>query len=639
MTPTSILVVEYERIIAKGIEKRLKGLGYAVAGLASSGEEAVQKATDLRPNLVLMDIHLGAGMDGVEAAGAIRLRVNLPVVFLTAHSDDATLQRAKLTEPYGYVLKPYEDSDLQTAIEIGLYRHQMQKQLRENEQWLAATLGSIGDGVIATDERGRVRFMNSLAERLTGWAQADALGKDVVEVFEIVDKATRQPVPNPALEALVRGESVTLAANSILVAKDGTEYPIDDTAAPICDAGGRVAGSVLVFRDITERCRLEENLRQAQKMEAIGRLAGGIAHDFNNIMTIITGFSDLLLTNTQPPAVRLDMVQNILDAGLRAAALTQQIMAFSRKQMLIPCVLNLNTVVRDMGTMVKRLIGSDIEFVTEPASDLGQVKADPSQIGQIILNLAANARDAMPRLNGGRLVVATANAELDEATTRRHPDVKPGRYAMLSVSDTGSGMSEEVLSRIFEPFFTTKGVGQGTGLGLATVHGIVKQSGGHIEVESAIGAGTTFRVYLPRVEEPTPVPDRRETPPPAKGHETILIVEDEPMVRSMTRTILEMSGYHVLEASDGLEGMAVFEGYRGAIHLVMTDLIMPRLSGRDMAKRMRVRDPDLRVLFLSGYSEDIVVQQGVESASAYFLQKPFTLAALTEKVREILDRE
>ena len=636
MTTTSILVVEDERIIAKGIEKRLKVLGYAVAGSAATGEEAVRKAAELRPDMVLMDISLGDGIDGVEAAGRIRRRADIPVVFLTAFSDDATLHRAKLTEPFGYILKPYEDKDLQIAIEMGLYKHKMDRRLRENEQWLAATLGSIGDGVIATDERGRVRFMNALAEYLTGWAQADALDRDVREVFRIVDEKTRTPVPNPALDALARGEPVTLAPDTILIDRGGAERPIEDSAAPIRGVNGAVSGAVLVFRDITERRRLEDHLRQAQKMEAIGRLAGGIAHDFNNIMTVIIGFSELLLTPGQTDDESDYAARTISDAGQRAAALTQQIMAFSRKQMLVPCVLNLNTVVRDMGAMVKRLIGSNIAFATEPAHDLGDVKADPTQVGQVILNLAANARDAMPK--GGRLVIATANAELDEATAERHPDVKPGRYALLSVADTGCGIPGAVLGHIFEPFFTTKGVGQGTGLGLATVYGIVKQSGGHIEVTSEVGTGTTFRVYLPLVQERRPQPVGGEPRPAAKGHETVLLVEDEETVRRMTKLVLEREGYTVLEAADGLAAVSVAENHPGPIHLLMTDLMMPHLSGRGVADRLLGAGRVSRVLFMSGYTEDEVMRQGVESAAADFLQKPFNLAAMTQKVREILDR-
>jgi PAS domain S-box-containing protein len=636
MTTANILVVEDDKIIAKGIEKRLKGMGYAAAGLASTGEEAIQKAVDNRPDLILMDICLGGGMDGVAATELIRKRVDVPVVYLTAYSDPATLERAKITEPFGYVLKPYEDRDLQTAIEIGLYKHKADRRLRENERWLAATLASIGDGIIATNEQGLVRFMNALAEQLTGWTQTDALGRDVQEVFNVVEAKSRQPVTNPALDALKKGERIGLAPNTILIGKAGTELPIDDSAAPIREVNDRMVGSVLVFRDITERRRLEEHLRQAQKMEAIGYLAGGIAHEFNNIMTIIMGFSDVLLTSDRIATPDQRPLRAIHDAGKRAASLTQQIMAFSGKQMLMPCVLNLNSVVRDMDAMVKQLLGPNIEFVTNPAPDLGLVRADPTQLGQVLLNLAANARDGLP--NGGQLIVATSNAELDEETARQHLDVKSGRYVLLSIGDTGPGMTKDVLAHVFEPFFTTKGLGQGTGLGLATAYGIVKQSGGHIEVSSKLGEGTTFRVYLPLFEEPAQSPDRQETAATAKGQETILLVEGEENLREMTSMILTQSGYNVLDASTSLEGMAVAKEYQGPIHVLLADLEMPKLSGPEMAQRLTAIKPGLRVLFMSGYTEDMILRHGFEAVSASILPKPFGLSDLTKKVRDVLDR-
>lgn len=636
MLTTRILIVEDERIIARGIEKRLRGLGYSVVGNAGAGEEAVRQALEFRPDLILMDINLGQGMDGVDAAAAIRAQADIPVVFLTAFSDDATLQRAKQSDPFGYLLKPYEDKDLQTAIEIGLYRHRMERRLRENEQWLAATLSSIGDAVIATDQEGRVRFLNTLAQQFTGWTQAEALGRDVREVFTVIDEFTRQPVQNPALEALSQGAPAVLAPDSVLVDKWGNERPIDDSAAPIRGMTGQLSGAVLVFRDVTERRRLEEHLRQAQKLEAIGRLAGGIAHDFNNIMTIITGFSELLLADKQLSGEQLETVRHIQDAGKRAASLTNQIMAFSRKQLLVPSVLSLNSIVRDMATMAKRLIGTHIELQTDLDPDLGPIRADPTQLGQVILNLAANARDAMP--NGGRLVIATTNVELGETTTRDYPDVTPGRYARLTVTDTGSGISGEVLRHIFEPYFTTKGLGQGTGLGLATVHGIVKQSDGHIEVQSRSGEGTAFQIYLPLVEE-APVSAVREGGPTETGQETLLLVEDDPMVRKMTCTILTQSGYHVLEAANGPEALQVAEQHPEPIRLLVTDLVMPHLSGYELAELLSASRPEIRVLFISGYTEEEAARQGIATAAADFLQKPFSLGGLTSKVREMLDRE
>ncbi len=618
---TSVLIVEDERMIARSLEMRLKILGYVVAGLADNGEAGVNEAVALRPDIVLMDITLGSGMDGTEAAERIRKHADIPIVYLTAHSDPATFDRAKQTGPFGYLLKPYDNKDLQTAIEIGLYRHRMDRQVRENEQWLAATLGSISDGVIATDD----------------WPQAQATGKDLREVFKIIQEQSRESVPNPALEAIARGEAVTLPRDTILIARDGTERPIDDSASPIRDVNGAISGSVLVFRDISERRRLEEHLRQSQKIAAIGRLASGIAHDFNNIMTVITAYSELLRSNVALTPVDRDKYLDLISgAGMRAASLTQQILAFSRQQILVPTVLSLNACVHDIGAMVQPLIGENIAFVIETYPDLGQVKADPTQLGQVILNLAVNARDAMP--DGGRLVVATANVELDKPVTCGHADLTKGRYAMLSVSDTGIGMTPEVLAHIFEPFFTTKPVGQGTGLGLSTVYGIVKQSGGHIEVESAVGLGTTFRIYLPRVDERPSSHVVAKTSPASRGTEVVLLVEDEDAVRQVAKLILEQYGYSVLAASDGLQGIEISQNYAGTIHLVVTDLLMPTLSGREVAEKLTTTRPGIRVLFMSGYTDDILLRQDVESSAADFLQKPFTPATLGKKVREILDR-
>ncbi|MBI4167188.1 MAG: CHASE3 domain-containing protein [Acidobacteria bacterium] len=387
--------------------------------------------------------------------------------------------------------------------------------------------------------------------------------------------------------------------------------------------------------EITERKSVEAQLLQSQKMEAIGRLAGGIAHDFNNLLTVITGFSDLLLEMPDGDTTMRGYAAEIQKAGERAALLTRQLLAFSRRQILLPEVLDLNTVVIEVDTMLRRLIREDIELKTILSPGLGRVRVDPGQVHQILMNLAVNARDAMPR--GGKLIIETANVELDNAYARRHAEVKPGPYVMLAVSDTGIGMTDEIKSHIFEPFFTTKEKGKGTGLGLATVYGIVKQSEGSIWIYSELGRGATFKIYLPRVEEAADPRAPRETLdslPAVSG--TILLVEDEPGVRRLARRVLESRGYTVLEAGRGDEALQVSERHEGAIHLLLTDVIMPGMSGRELADRLGPKRPETKLLFMSGYTDESVLHHGVLESGIAFVQKPFTPDTLAQKVREML---
>jgi PAS domain S-box-containing protein len=627
----SVLIVEDERITARGLQKRLQGMGYTVAGLAATGEEAVQKVGELRPDLVLMDIRLGNGMDGVEAASIIRRQHDIAIVYLTASSDATTVQRAKVSEPYGYILKPYGDRELQTAIEMGLYKHKMERRLRENEQWLAATLGSIADAVIACDGEGRVRFMNSVAESLTNWSQVDALGRRLSDIFRVVEAESLRPLPDPALQALATGANSSLPEGALLIRKDGRFVPINDSAAPIRDLSGKVTGVVLVFRDVTERRRLEEHLRQAQKMEALGQLAGGIAHDFNNILCIIDGYSDLLCD--QVGASSLEFVRHIQAASERAATLTQQILTFSRKQMLRPRVIDLNALVAESLTMIRRLIGEQIELVTELEPGAALINVDPDGLRQTILNLAANAREAMPR--GGRLTLATANVVIDDSRVRTCPHLEPGPYMMLAVSDTGYGMEEDVLAHVFEPFFTTKEPGQGTGLGLSTVHGFVRQSGGDVEGSSTPGRGSTFRIFLPGVEELVSAPVAPA--PTARRWETVLLVEDEENLRRLVRIVLEQQGWRVLEAENGEQALDVSDQYQGTIHLLLTDLMMPRMRGHELAQRLLGSRPEIKVVYMSGYAECSLIHQALADGGVGFLPKPFTLDALAQQVQTVLE--
>jgi PAS domain S-box-containing protein len=417
--------------------------------------------------------------------------------------------------------------------------------------------------------------------------------------------------------------------------RDGSYHYWNSRGVPIYDDHQQVRGWIGMASDITERKLLEQQFIQAQKMEAIGRLAGGIAHDFNNLLTVIIGFSQLTLNSLQPDNPTYGHLKQIEKAGHSAASLTSQMLAFSRKQIMQAKVFNLNRVVTDLQKMLQRLIGEDVELLINLAEDLGQVKADPGQIEQIIVNLAVNARDAMPQ--GGKLIIETANMELDEGYARSHTNSQPGQYVMLAVSDTGSGMDKQTQERIFEPFFTTKEQGKGTGLGLSTVYGITKQSGGNIWVYSEPGKGTTFKIYLPLIADPDEGVGRFAHPVEVlRGSETILLVEDEDMIRRLAYQVLEMNGYRVLEAGNANQALELCRQYTDPIHLLVTDVVLPGLSGHGLAQQIALQGREMKVLYMSGYTEDTILHHGVLESGIPFLQKPFTPDALLRKVYEVL---
>jgi len=416
--------------------------------------------------------------------------------------------------------------------------------------------------------------------------------------------------------------------------KDGSTLAVRLTGRPVLDARGQMEYFEGIVENVAERRALEEQLRQSQKMEAVGQLAGGIAHDFNNLLEVIMGYSDLLVESLPPEDPHRRQAEEIYKAGKRAAGLTRQLLAFSRKQVLQPRVLDLNAIVTDLTKLLRRTIGEHIEFSAKLAPALARVKADPNQIEQILMNLAVNARDAMP--HGGSLRVETTNLRVDEKLAQQNTGLRPGDYVLMIVTDTGSGMDLKVQARVFEPFFTTKEKGKGTGLGLATVYGIVKQSDGYISVESAPGQGTTFRIYLPQVAAEASVPAQPETPPRITGSETILLVEDEESVRRLARAFLENRGYTVLEARDGAHAIEICQKPEQTIHLMVTDVVMPKMSGHELAQRVASLRPGMRVLFVSGYTGDSLPHLGPTAA---FLEKPFGPGDLVKKVRQILDQK
>lgn len=643
MSATRILIVEDEILVARDLQQQLKALGYTVVGMAATGERALGLVAEMQPHLILMDIRLQGTLDGIATAEQIRQRYALPIVYLTAHADAATVQRARVTEPFGYILKPFEERELHTVVEMALYKHEAERKLRASERRFATTLRSIGDAVIATDELGLITYMNPTAEALTAWSLVEAQGQPLQTIFCIINETTRQPVENPVMRVLREGVTIGLANHTVLLARDGREVPIDDSAAPILDAQGTCTGVVLVFRDITERQQAEakvraseERVRQAHKMEAIGQLAAGVAHDFNNLLTVINGYSSMLNAAQEPPAHWQQYVQRILTAGKRAEALTRQLLAFSRRQMLQPRVMNLNQTVLDMEQMLSRLLGEHIEIVTKLEPTLALVRADPGQIEQVILNLAVNARDAMP--HGGTITLQTTNVNVTAEQAPLLPELAPGLYTCLTVQDTGIGMNEQVKAHIFEPFFTTKARDKGTGLGLATVYGIIKQSEGHIVAQSEVGQGATFVIYLPAVQEQLfmaeHIPHLTDLP---RGTETILLVEDEDAVREFASEVLEVCGYTVLKAHNGVEALQLSTRHREQLHLLLTDIVMPQMGGWELAERFVSHQPMTKILYMSGYTDNTQLNIQVKSGAIHFLIKPFTPIILARKVRSLLD--
>ncbi len=523
-----------------------------------------------------------------------------------------------------------------------LYRGQVQLQATvrditaqrraEEEVWkLSKALEQSPVAVLITDRNGSIEYVNPRFTQLTGYSLQEARGKNprILRSGETPEETYRELWETVLAGGEWRGEFHNKR-------KDGTLFWERASISPIRDASGNITHLLAVKDDIGAWKDLEGQLRQAQKMEAVGRLAGGVAHDFNNLLTIINGYSQLLLERSGASDPRTAQLQEIRNAGERAASMTRQLLAFSRKQVIEPRTVDLNSLLANLEKMLRRLIGEDIELRTVPGQHLGCIRADPGQIEQVILNLTVNARDAMPA--GGKLTLETANTELDETYTRAYPDVVAGRFVMLAVSDNGCGISTATLPHVFEPFCTTKGAGKGTGLGLSTVYGIVKQARGHVSVYSEVGHGTTFKVYFPRLDQSAEeVPEQKGLPTSVSGTETILVAEDEPAVRSLVGDSLQAQGYTVLLADSPAEAVTLANRHSGPIHLLLTDVIMPGLSGSELANHLRFERPEMKVLFMSGYTGEAIAHHGVVNEGVAFLSKPFTCDALLGKVRAVLN--
>ncbi|MEA5447468.1 response regulator [Leptolyngbya sp. CCNP1308] len=660
----------------------LQGHGYTVEE-ARHGAEALTKARQRLPALIISDLLMPV-MDGYtllrQWKADDRLKA-IPFMVYTATYTDTKDQRLALDlGADAFVVKPAEPEALMTSItallaspdpaqaSVRLPQIEENTQLKDYSETLFRKLEKKIEGLqqtnrrlgaeIAQRKRTEAALRDSEAryrqlfqaitdplfvydrETLAYLAVNDAAvaqyGYSYDEFLTMTIRDVRPPEDVPVLLKMLAQSGTSLEHRGLWrhQKKNGDIINVEISAYGLTFAGRPAC--LVQARNLTEQKRLEEQFRQAQKMEAIGRLAGGIAHDFNNLITVIKGYSELLQSRIATDDPASELLGEIYKAGEQAGTLTRQLLAFSRQQVLAPQVFNLNTVVSNTETMLRRLIGEDVSLVTTLSSTLGQVKADPGQIEQVLMNLAVNARDAMPQ--GGTLTLATKTVHLDEAYCRTVADLAPGDYVRLTMQDTGCGIDAATQANMFEPFFTTKAVGKGTGLGLTTVHGIVKQSGGHIAVESTVGQGTTFQIYLPRVAELVPEvrsPARSRTLP--QGSETVLVVEDEDAVRALEILILQRCGYRVLEAINGSDALHLVEQEPGPIHLLLSDVVMPHMGGRDLADQIALKRPDCKVLFLSGYTDDAVIHHGVSEAGVAFLQKPFTPAALAQKVRQVLD--
>jgi PAS domain S-box-containing protein len=519
-------------------------------------------------------------------------------------------------------------------------RKQAEEALRTSQERFRQLFDEAPIGYHEVDSEGRITRVNRTESEMLGYTVEEMLGQPAWN-FIVEEEESRKAVAAKLAGVVLPFKGLERTYRR----KDGTTFPVSIEDLLLRDSEGRTIGIRSTVQDITERKRaeqemvtLQEQLRQSQKMEAIGQLAGGIAHDFNNLLTIIKGYSQLSLMGLKEGNALKVNIEQIEKAANRAAELTSRILAFSRHQMMEMKVLNLNTIVKNLNEMLHRMIGENIELMTHLREDLRRVKTDHGQIEQVIMNLAVNAKDAMP--HGGKLTIETANVDLDEEYARNHVAVTPGRYVMLAVSDTGVGMTPEIKEKVFEPFFTTKKKGEGTGLGLSTVYGIVKQSSGNIWVYSEPGKGTTFKIYLPCVDEPLDEIRKegvvREGLP--RGSETILVVEDEEVVRKLTVRILQEQGYRVLEGGQGTDAFPIADEHEGQIHLLLTDVVMPKMSGKELAGRIASLRPGIKVLYMSGYTDNAIAHHGIFDKGINFIQKPFTVDGLVRKVREVLDK-
>jgi two-component system, cell cycle sensor histidine kinase and response regulator CckA len=643
MSATQILVVEDERLVATALQNELGQFGYGVSGIASSATEAVEKALAGKPDLILMDIGLKGTGDGIDAAQKIHDRCGIPVVYLSAYSDPATVARASETGAFGYLLKPYEEQELRTTIEIALAKHRAEQQLEETRRWLAAIHNAIDDAVIATDAQQNIRFINSAAQTLTGWRKEDVVGLPLRAVCRLVETSGPIVLDEMAARVVRTGRTLELPAAIQVVSQDNRETPVEGALSAIRDSRGELLGIVLAFRNISVRLELEllrrqdeERARRLQKLDAISRLAGGLSQHLNNLLTVILGDTSLALTATSESTESWASLKQVEVAAQRAAQIVQRMMLFSTlsgrpanqfhpadpNQLITKCLKSVGAHLDDR-----------VSLKFTPADGIWKIAADEQLLGQSLLELALNSQDAMPE--GGRLNLELQNVQISPPDLSNHPRRYLGDFVRLRVSDTGPGMPQAIRAHLFEPGFTTKEVGTAAGLGLALVHAVVEQHHGWIECQSQADSGMQFDLYFPRYgAELAATSNSGVQQQPVDDTPTLLLADADPMVRDVGRRILEAEGYRVLLAEDGLQAVAIYQQAQQRIDLAILDLNLPRLSAYAVLERLVEMNPIAQALFSGGYhTEDLTEGQG---HTLGVITKPYRPTDLVEMVRRAL---
>ncbi|MEA2083146.1 MAG: response regulator [Thermodesulfobacteriota bacterium] len=629
MGKARILIVEDEGVVAKDIKNTLENLGYHVPGVASSGEEAIKNAMEMHPDLALMDIVLEGDIDGVEAAEKIRGGFDVPIIYLTACTDVKTLQRAKITEPYGYILKPFEERELHTSIEMALYKHKMEKKIKESEQKYRTLFENCRDAIYITTREGSFVDVNQSLLDLFDYTKAEMTVLKAREIYvnpDDRDRYTREIELNGFIKDL----------ELKLHKKDGTEMDCLLTANLRKAVDGTILGYQGCIRDRTYRKRLEAQLMQAKNLKAIGTLAGGIAHDFNNLLMGIKGYTSLImLHNDLGGHPCLGHVKGIEDMVKRGIQLTRQLLGFARGGKYEVKATDINELIDKSSEMFGRT-RKEITIHKKYQKDISPVEIDRGQIEQVLLNLYVNAWQAMP--HGGDIYIETSHCVIDESYVVPF-SVTPGNYVKISVTDTGVGMDEDTRKRIFEPFFTTKKMGQGTGLGLASAYGIIQNHGGLLHVYSEPGKGTTFYIYLPASRKEVEAKEKRIHGETLKGAETVLLIDDEDMILDVGRGMLKELGYKVLTEKNGKKAVEVYKRQKDEIGLIILDMIMPDMSGGEVYDKIKEINPEAMVLLSSGYSINGQAKEILERGCDAFIQKPYGLQEISKKIREVLDKK